>query len=145
LRLLPPPDAPRAAERSAYLACPELKALTELLGDADAADGVALLLVEATLKDIDELDRYLDACDLDRAAQCLHRIVGGHHVLGPSSLTDEGRALLAELRTCRTAATLARLSRFRGKLLALTWRLEAAMSNCGSDGVCDAPTLPQGR
>lgn len=129
LRLLPPPEERPAADRAAYLACPELKALTDLLGDAEAADGVALLLVQATLKDIDELDRFLADCDLDRATQCLHRIVGGHHVLGPSPLMDEGCALLAELRTCRTAAMLARLSRFRGKLLALTWRLEAAMSD----------------
>ncbi len=128
LKLLPAPIAPTAsADRTACLACPELSALVDLLGDADAADGVALVLIEATLKDIGELDACLDACDLDRAAQHLHRIVGGYHVLGPSPLMDEGRDLLAEMRTDRKGATLARLSRFRGRLLALTWRLEEAM------------------
>lgn len=136
LKLLSPLDAPRvpAADPALYLACPELSALVDLMGDADAADGVALLLIEATLKDIGELDTCLASCDLDRAALCLHRIVGGHHVLGPSPLMEEGRALLAEMRTVRKAATLARLSRFRGRLLALTWRLEAAMKDGGARG-----------
>lgn len=135
LKLLSPPAAPPAApaeDPAAYLACPELSALVELMGDAEAADGVALLLIEATLKDIAELDACLDSCDLDRAALCLHRIVGGYHVLGPSPLMEEGRALLNEMRTLRKAATLARLSRFRGRLLALTWRLEAAMKGGGA-------------
>lgn len=128
LKLLPAPVATTApSDPAACLACPELSALVDLLGDADAADGVALVLIEATLKDIGELDACLDACDLDRAAQHLHRIVGGYHVLGPSPLMDEGRALLAEMRTDRKGATLARLARFRGRLLALTWRLEEAM------------------
>lgn len=129
LKLLPPPQPPAtvADDRTAYLACPELSALVELLGDADAADGVALMLIEATLKDIGELDLFLESCDLDKAALCLHRIVGGYHVLGPSPLMEEGRALLAEMRTERKGATLARLSRYRGRLLALTWRLEGAM------------------
>lgn len=133
LKLLSPSAAPSApGDPAAYLACPELSALVELLGDAEAADGVALLLIEATLKDIAELDACLEACDLDRAALRLHRIVGGYHVLGPSPLMEEGRALLAEMRTERKAATLARLSRFRGRLLALTWRLEAAMRDGGA-------------
>jgi len=128
LKLLPAPAATATpSDRTACLACPELSALIDLLGDAAAADGVALMLIEATLKDIAELDACLDSCDLDRAALCLHRIVGGHHVLGPSPLMDEGRALLAEMRTARKGATLARLARFRGRLLALTWRLEEAM------------------
>ncbi len=128
LKLLPAPTVTTAATNpTACLACPELSALVDLLGDAEAADGVALVLIEATLKDIGELDACLNACDLDRAQQHLHRIVGGYHVLGPSPLMDEGRALLAEMRTDRKGATLARLSRFRGRLLALTWRLEEAM------------------
>lgn len=108
--------------------CPELGVLTELLGSAEAAQDVAALLVEVTLDDIADLDRSIKSCDYDRAALRMHRIVGGYQILGPSLLVDEGRSLLAELRTTRSSSTLARLASFRDRLLSLMERIETAVA-----------------
>lgn len=108
--------------------CPELVVLTDLLGSAEAAHDVAALLVEVTLDDIADLDRSIKACDYERAALRMHRIVGGYQILGPSLLVDEGRSLLAELRTTRSGSTLARLAHFRDRLLSLMKRIEAAVA-----------------
>lgn len=108
--------------------CPELSVLTDLLGSPDAAHDVAALLVEVTLDDIADLDRSIESCDYDRAALRMHRIVGGYQILGPSLLVDEGRSLLAELRTTRSGSTLARLANFRDRLLSLMKRIEAAVA-----------------
>lgn len=109
-------------------ACPELGVLIDLLGTAEAAHDVAVLLIEVTTEDIAELDRSIRSCDFDRAALRLHRIVGGYQILGPSLLVDEGRALLAELRTQQGGATLSRLCRFRDLLMSMLERLEMAVA-----------------
>ena len=101
---------------------------SDLLGSPDAAHDVAALLVEVTLDDIADLDRSIESCDYDRAALRMHRIVGGYQILGPSLLVDEGRSLLAELRTTRSGSTLARLANFRDRLLSLMKRIEAAVA-----------------
>lgn len=121
-------DAGRAAGGPADDDCPELGVLTDLLGSPDAAHDVAALLVEVTLDDIADLDRSIRSCDYDRAALRMHRIVGGYQILGPSLLVDEGRSLLAELRTTRSGSTLARLAHFRDRLLSLMKRIEAAVA-----------------
>lgn len=108
--------------------CPELGVLTDLLGSPDAAHDVAALLVEVTLEDIADLDRSIRSCDYDGATLRMHRIVGGYQILGPSLLVDEGRSLLAELRTTRSASTLARLALFRDRLLSLMERIETAVA-----------------
>ncbi len=109
-------------------ACPELGVLIDLLGTPEAAHDVAALLIEVTAEDIAELDRSIRSCDFDRAALRLHRIVGGYQILGPSLLVDEGRALLAELRTQQGGATLSRLCRFRDQLISMLERLEMAVA-----------------
>jgi hypothetical protein len=116
------------ADSHAHDDCPELGVLTDLLGSPDAAHDVAALLVEVTLDDIADLDRSIKSCDYDRAALRMHRIVGGYQILGPSLLVDEGRSLLAELRTTRSSSTLARLAHFRDRLLSLMKRIETAVA-----------------
>jgi hypothetical protein len=116
------------ADSDAHDDCPELGVLTDLLGSPDAAHDVAALLVEVTLDDIADLDRSIRSCDYDRAALRMHRIVGGYQILGPSLLVDEGRSLLAELRTTRSSSTLARLAHFRDRLLSLMKRIETAIA-----------------
>jgi HPt (histidine-containing phosphotransfer) domain-containing protein len=108
--------------------CPELEALTDLLGSAEAAGEVVTLLIEVTHADIGGLDQSIASADLDQATLHLHRIVGGYHILGPSLLSDEGSKLLAELRTQRNDGTLERISRYRDRVLALTARLEQALA-----------------
>lgn len=108
--------------------CPELGVLTDLLGSPEAAQDVAALLVEVTLEDIADLDRSIKSCDYDGATLRMHRIVGGYQILGPSLLVDEGRALLAELRTTRSGSTLVRLSQFRDRLVSLMQRIQAAVA-----------------
>lgn len=121
-------DADPSHDSHIYDACPELGVLIDLLGTAEAAHEVAALLVEVTVEDIADLDGSIASCDFDRAALRLHRIVGGYQILGSSLLVDEGRALLAELRTARSGATLARLCRFRERLSSMMGRIEKAVA-----------------
>ena len=120
--------APEPTDNRAHDACPELSALIDLLGTAEAAHDVVVLLIEVTTEDIADLDCSIKSCDFDRAALRLHRIVGGYQILGPSSLVEDGRALLVELRTLRSGATLSRLCRFRDHLISMMQRLENAVA-----------------
>ncbi len=112
---------------AAFDDCPELAVLVDMLGAAEV-DKVVALLVEVTRADIAVFDEALRAYDFDQVTQQLHRIVGSYHLLGPSALADEGRALLAELRTERNASTLPRLWHYRDRIMALAARLERTVA-----------------
>lgn len=137
-RAVPEPETAATPVDSGHEACPELSVLTDLLGTAEAAHEVATLLVEVTREDIADLDRSLASHDLDRAALRMHRIVGGYQILGPSLLVDEGRTLLAELRTARSGATLARLSQFRDRLVSMMERIDTAVATQRERGLLRA-------
>ncbi|MCL1633115.1 hypothetical protein M2650_00420 [Luteimonas sp. SX5] len=120
-------DADEIRTETAFDDCPELAALVDMLGPAEVHKVVALL-VEVTRADIAALDRAIRAYDYDQATQQLHRIVGSYHLLGPSALADEGRELLAELRTERSPSTLPRLWLYRDRVMALATRLEKTVA-----------------
>lgn len=125
-------DASGTRTDTAFDDCPELAVLVDMLGAAEAGKVVSLL-VEVTRADIAVLDESIRSCDFDQATQQLHRIVGGYHLLGPSALADEGRALLAEFRSGRNDTTLPRLQHYRDRVLALAARLEKTVA-MQSDG-----------
>ncbi|MEZ0472252.1 hypothetical protein [Luteimonas salinilitoris] len=119
---------------------PDPQLMRDVFGTRQATAAAVALLVDVTRTDLAELRRCSRLGDRATAADRLHRMLGGLGALGRSPLIDDGRALLAALRTGHARADHAMLLKFAARLDALLERLDTRSNEeaaTTTDGVQD--------
>lgn len=141
--VLPTDSSFAAGSRHGTRPYPDPQLMHDVFGTRQAAAAAVALLVDATRVDLAELRRGSRQGDRATAEGRLHRMLGGLGTLGRSPLIDDGRALLAALRSGHGTVDHPALLDFAAGLDALLERLDARFT--GEATTADGPEEREGR